>query len=445
MDNMQQSPVKTYSNKDYKKLGDRIREDSNNISETDYEMLQYLRTSYKLPLASVFNSLEALAHKVDENCVCTYRIKRIESIISKLIRFPEMQVNRAEDIAGCRCILTSEKQVFELYNLIKKKISKLPFEIKGKVNDYITNPKESGYKSIHLNVTLHGDNRRIEIQLRCLDHHNWATLVEITDLLYSLKIKENGIKSNADLFRLHLLLSKSPDDLSSKELNDITDVVINYEYLQRLGTVFANNYVNVRKHWNSLKLQSKHFFLISTSKEGTPDIQGFSKFDEAEEQYFERFITNKENRNIVLTHLHNTSFAKISIAYSNYFLTFNNAVLKILYILSKAVESAYKHNHLLKFNKYYQAFLDLMLFWMEKQIIDINSFQQDNVNLKSKRKQAEWAMSIQSGIKLFNIMFQQTQIKLKFRGWNTIMFIAMRSKYNKFKVMAEDMSRTSPS
>ena len=106
--------VKPFSNKDYEKLGDRIRKDVNNISESDYEMLQYLRTSYKSPLSVVFNTIELLAHSVDKNCVCTYRIKRIESIVSKLIRFSEMRVNRAEDIAGCRCILSSEADVYSL-------------------------------------------------------------------------------------------------------------------------------------------------------------------------------------------------------------------------------------------------------------------------------------------------------------------------------------------
>lgn len=114
--------VKKYSNSDYKRLGDRIRKDVTNILESDYEMLQHLRTSYKTPLSIIFKNIEQLAHKVDSNCVCTYRIKRIESIISKLIRFPEMQINRAEDIAGCRCILSNEQQVYDLYNRILKKI-----------------------------------------------------------------------------------------------------------------------------------------------------------------------------------------------------------------------------------------------------------------------------------------------------------------------------------
>ena len=87
------------------------------------------------------------------------------------------------DIAGCRCILSTEAGVYNLYKKIQKNIGSLPFEIKGVVHDYIAEPKDSGYKSIHINVTLRGDNRRIEIQLRSLEQHNWATLVETTDLL----------------------------------------------------------------------------------------------------------------------------------------------------------------------------------------------------------------------------------------------------------------------
>lgn len=374
---------KTYSNSDYKKLGDRIRADINNISDTDYEMLQYLRTSYKKPLSTIFNCIEQLAHKVDSNCVCTYRIKRIESIISKLIRFPEMQVNRAEDIAGCRCILTSENKVYELLNLIQKKEKSLPFEIKGKINDYISNPKESGYRSLHINVTLREDNKRIEIQIRCLEHHNWATLVEITDLLYGLRLKEFGEQSNPDLYMLHFLLSKDPKTLSVYDINHIADTIIKYEYLQTIGTVFANNYIDVRKHWNSLKLQSKHFFLISTSKTGIPEIQGFSYFDDAESQYFESFIKNRSKNNIVLTHLKNTNFAKISVAYSNYFLTFNNTMFRILGILSTAVEISFNRNQVRRFSRYYQAFLNIMLFWMEKQIIELDSFNKDENIRKS--------------------------------------------------------------
>lgn len=428
-----------YSNGQYANLGDRIRKDITNISESDYEMLQYLRTSYKEPLSIVFRYVEELAHRVDSNCVCTYRVKRIESIISKLIRFPKMCVNRAEDIAGCRCIMTSDNAVYALYNSILKKQDKLPFEIKGKVNDYISNPKDSGYKSLHLNVVLKNDNRRIEIQLRSIEQHNWATLVEISDLLYGLKIKENGADSNPQLYRLHQLLSRSLNSLSFKEIQEISDIVISHNYLQKIGGVFANNYVAVRKHWYSLKLRDKHFFLISTGIDCVPDIQGFSDFDSAEQKYFEQFMLNKANKNIVLTHLKKTNFAKISAAYSNYFLTFNNTIVRILFILSKAVEETYKKNSICSFKKYYQAYLDTMLFWMQQQIVEMHSFKDDNNIRKSKVSHREWELTIAHGVKSFNQMFRNTHDKLSFRIWNLMTYVAMKSKYKIFTQEAKKL------
>lgn len=422
-----------YSNNDYKKLGDRIRANPKNISEEDYEMLQHLRLSYKTSMSLIFNSIEQIAHRIDSHCVCTYRIKRIESIISKLVRFSGMQVNRAEDIAGCRCILSTEEHVYKLYNYIIKNPQKLPFELKGKINDYIQTPKESGYKSIHLNVSLKGENKRIEIQIRSVEHHNWATLVEISDLLFNLRIKEIGEASNPQLFRLHLLLSKSQNEITYKDINYIADTVIKFQYIQKLGEIFAKNYIEVRNHWNSLKLHNNHFFLISTGQDGVPEISGFKDFDTAETCYFERFINNKSNKNIVLTHLQRTNFAKISVAYSNYFLTFNNTITKILSYLSIAVEESFKKNKIIVFKRYYQAFLDIMLFWMNTQIIEIKSFNKDVNIRKSKLKYGEWASSISYGVQLFNNMFRSTQSKLKFSFFNPITYVIMRKKHKEFQ------------
>ena len=392
-----------YSNNDYIKLGDRIRKDTSNISEHDLEILQQLRVSYKEPLSIIFNNIEKLAHAVDPHCVCTYRIKRIESIISKLIRFPKMHINRAEDIAGCRCILSEEKQVYELYNRILKKKDQINIEIKGKVNDYIETPKESGYKSIHLNVVLKGDNKRIEIQLRSIEHHNWATLVEITDLLYGLKLKEIGAKSNPELFRFHYLLSKPQNSIKIQEVNET---------------------------------KKDQFFLIATGMDGVPEIMAFKNFDDAESAYFEKFINNKSNKNIVLTHLKQTNFAKISAAYSNYFLTFNNTMVKILMYLSIAVEESYKKNKIRAFKKYYQAFLDIMLFWMNKQIVEIELYNHDNNGRKYTLKYKEWGATITYGIQNFNKMFSITNSKLRFRLKNFIVYYIAQSKRKAFETRA---------
>ena len=77
-----------------------------------------------------------------------------------------MQVNKAEDIAGCRCIMTNTENVYKLFDKLQKIMDRLSFEITGVVHDYIEKPKDSGYRSIHLNVRLKGD-KRVALHLLC--------------------------------------------------------------------------------------------------------------------------------------------------------------------------------------------------------------------------------------------------------------------------------------
>lgn len=422
-----------YSNKDYKRLGDRIRSNPKEIAEDDLMMLQTLRVSYKEPLAVIFNAIEHAAHKVDKNCICTYRVKRIESIISKLLRFPEMQINRAEDIAGCRCIMSSTEKAYELYDRLMRNQNKLPFVIKGTIHDYIKEPKESGYRSIHINAVLRdGDNRRIEIQIRGLEHHNWATLVETTDLLFQSKLKEHGKKSNADLFEFHRLLSLPPDSLTRENQYFIADTIIKYNYIERIGEVFARNYLEVRKQWNKMKLQYSHFFLVSIGSDGIPDFMGFNYFEEAEKAYFDKFINNEENRNIVLTHLEQANFTKISIAYSNYFLTFNNTIVQVLLCLSEAVIGSYRQNKVSLFNKYYQCYLEIISFWIEQQILEVSSFSNDKIANNSRLLRTEWTNSISNAINVMVHMRWKMHEKLKFDPLHIVPYFHKRRMRKQF-------------
>ena len=169
--------------------------------------------------------------------------------------------------------------------------------------------------------------------------------------------------------------------MTEKDRYFIADTVIKYKYIERLGDVFARNYLDVRRQWNKMKLQNYHFFLVATDSEGVPDFSGFLWFEEAEKAYFERFTNNTGNLNIVLTHLQKAGFTKISVAYSNYFLTFNNTLTRILYYLSEAVIYSYKQNRFKQFRRYYSFFLSIIEYWTEKQVLEADSFRHDT-NLK---------------------------------------------------------------
>src|SRR5688572_5135499 len=97
---------------DIDRLGDNIRLEGKSIKDETLGKLQDYRISHKETLSSIFNSLCSLAHKVNKFSIITYRIKRFESIIGKLNRYPDMKFSRMWDVAGCRCIFYSDEHVY---------------------------------------------------------------------------------------------------------------------------------------------------------------------------------------------------------------------------------------------------------------------------------------------------------------------------------------------
>lgn len=101
----------TFSKSEVDKLGHKIRLNAKNISfDTILELQQY-RTLHQVPLSNIFNILCSLTHNKKGSTIATYRLKRFESIINKLERFPKMRFNRMWDIAGCRIIVEREEEV----------------------------------------------------------------------------------------------------------------------------------------------------------------------------------------------------------------------------------------------------------------------------------------------------------------------------------------------
>ena len=111
----------------------------------------------------------------------TGRVKRISSILEKAKRLnvPMDQLERGiEDIAGIRIMCQFVQDIFRMVDLIReRKDMSVVYE-----KDYITNYKESGYRSYHLIIeypvqTALGFKRVLaEIQIRTLAMNFWATI-----------------------------------------------------------------------------------------------------------------------------------------------------------------------------------------------------------------------------------------------------------------------------
>lgn len=100
-----------------------------------------------------------------------------------------------QDIAGCRVVLESDsvEELRRLEGLVCKR-----WEVKDR-DDYVSRPRESGYRALHVIVVQ--DGRPIEIQLRTQAMHQWAQLVEGFSSVLGASYKQDGVSLVQDYAR----------------------------------------------------------------------------------------------------------------------------------------------------------------------------------------------------------------------------------------------------
>ncbi len=135
------------------------------------EVLEWWRREHAYPLTKVNVNLRyyLAAHGRPQ---VTQRLKKMPTIIYKLQRHPTMRLSSMQDIGGLRAILANQEQADDVAARLRKNWrNRLAAEY-----DYVREPKESGYRAIHLVVVQ--DGRRLEIQLRTPWQDMWAQSAE---------------------------------------------------------------------------------------------------------------------------------------------------------------------------------------------------------------------------------------------------------------------------
>lgn len=155
--------------------------------EQAISMLSEYRRLHVVPLNRVYSFL-----KKHTTLVCwdkhpfllSQRLKRMNAIVAKIERNPEMNLARMQDIWWCRAIVNDISTVRNLKNVLENKRSFL--NPPKRVTDYIDNPRDSWYRGIHLIYTYKTTSEKhkhlnwlhIEMQLRTILQHYWSTAVE---------------------------------------------------------------------------------------------------------------------------------------------------------------------------------------------------------------------------------------------------------------------------
>lgn len=164
----------------------------------------------------VIEEMETLLRSVADGCgeslsgevLIVSRLKRMDTIVGKLRRPGlSLKLNEMNDIAGCRVILTGQRDVELFYDAL---VERAPIKPEKGIKNYIECPKDDGYRSIHI-ITRHSspgaglNGLYCETQIRTRLQHAWATALETYDVVGGKGIKFGG--GDADEKRFFVLAS----------------------------------------------------------------------------------------------------------------------------------------------------------------------------------------------------------------------------------------------
>ena len=171
--------------------------------QEEFGKLKDLMVLYRCALRNMRMRVETLYE--DFTCLKPYnpiehvkdRLKSAESIASKLARrgFPltvECARREITDIAGIRCICSYSKDVYMVADALKRQPdTEVLFE-----KDYVTFPKDSGYRSYHLIIevpiylTDTTERLPVEVQVRTQAMDFWASLEHKVRYKYNYAIPQ---------------------------------------------------------------------------------------------------------------------------------------------------------------------------------------------------------------------------------------------------------------
>lgn len=146
--------------------------------DADLLVIDAFRASHQRPMNAASMGLRSIVRTV--GCVApevSQRLKRWDSLTSKLMSQRTLALSRMQDIAGCRAVLNDMDEVRRVWERLEKNRPVLA------VSDYITSPKASGYRGVHVVVSYGSEHgkyppRPVEIQLRTKVMHQWAISIE---------------------------------------------------------------------------------------------------------------------------------------------------------------------------------------------------------------------------------------------------------------------------
>lgn len=318
-----------YGKKRIEKAGRKIA--SETLTENEraecLEVIDNWRAAHAFPMNTFTINLKKQVSDI-EGAIVVQRLKRLDTIVDKLKRFPEMSLYRMQDLGGCRVIVPT---IEDTYN-VKKKLqsSRIRHELINE-KDYIAIPNpNTGYRGIHLIYKYQSDRRddfnglQVEIQLRSKKQHLWATAVETVGIF-----TQNGLKFNqgsdrwlrffkvvSALFSIEESsavvegVSTNPDEI----INELLDIMRELKVGEKLFTIGL-----ATTHMGRIRASKTpgYYLMALDINNATLEISKFKNIEKATDEYNKREMQKSIGTDVVLVSAQ--SFEALMHAYPNYF------------------------------------------------------------------------------------------------------------------------------
>ena len=180
----------------------------------------------------IINNEFKTLHKYNPIEHVTSRIKSKESINKKLKKKGleptyENLIKTINDVAGIRIICSFIPDIFKIVEMIEN----MPDMTIIKKKDYVTNPKENGYSSYHLIVSVPVSlsvgtiNVKVEIQIRTMAMDFWASLEHKINYKYDKQIPKGIRKELKECAKMTQKLDKRMSHLGRNLMEEEKQIV----------------------------------------------------------------------------------------------------------------------------------------------------------------------------------------------------------------------------
>ena len=334
-----------------------------NISSTEKDnylnIIDKWRAIHAYPMKFVAANIKRRASGIGNNgdIVIAQRLKRLDTILNKLVRYPNMKLSRMQDLGGCRVILPTIEDVYNLRNHLI--MSKMQHKLHSE-KDYIKTPKaDTGYRGIHL-IYEYGNNRNpqyngllVEVQLRTKLQHLWATAVETVGMFTQNGLKFNqGDETWLKFFQLASIIFAAEEEKKKiKTLEDVENlhkVVREYfelrDKFELEKKLYGFGMINSALTQTKIINQSGYYLLQLNIQNSTLIIEYFKDDKASRNAAVDKYtkLESSKQRNIDVVLVAAESIHAVKTAYQNYFADIREFTDKIVSCMSNQLNKCEK-------------------------------------------------------------------------------------------------------